>query len=471
MSERSRYAGFTVRTECNHCGNPLPLHGPVLSTLCPKCLQEAQVPASAWRVILEAFDEEHGSLAPGQGAVSSALVDGLSIRHEHKKHLPACEKCAAPFSVEQLPVGTSMDFSCTQCGDPANTQPVPAWLQALVPSARQFYSTDPATRAGNGLSLDAERAIKPVAMACPSCGGSLAATTESERIMVCRFCQTDVYLPDEVWRRLHPVVTVQEWFIRFEGLTRSQRAAVTRARDEAQKRDAANAKRAAADQRKRAAVRRNAAIELDQALALRREIAGMKWPAYVASVLFVLSLLGVFGLGRLKFLGTTPVGLDLNELILPLLGVAVVLLVLALALGARPIQRATGNNGSWMVFCIWFWVPFALAMPVVGQIMALARAFILFRGEFGASTITSNNAGTESYAAVTLENHEGRPAALVFLALALLYPLTMASVFAPQAVDSLLHGDVSGFQSGEPDMPQTEVRGLGAPGSDPADKK
>ncbi len=431
MDEATRYAGFTVRTECNHCGNPLPLHGPLLAAPCPHCLEEAQIPAKVWRTILEDFDEQHESLSEGQGAVSVMVVDASNIRHEHKKHVPSCEKCGAPFGVNQLPVGTDTNFACTQCGDPASTHPVPKWLRGMVPTARQFYSTDPGAGGASTLSLESAQSIKPVAMACPACGGSLAATTESERIMACRFCHTDVYLPDDVWRRLHPVATVKEWFIRFEGKTRTQLAAEKQAaRQLEQNRRTQEKEKLRAEKKQQSQQHAETAREQRQ-LSEMRDIARVKAWAYVASLLFVGSLAVTTLLAWPEYSGSLAPHLRAPAIVIPLLIALFALLVVTLVLVGRPILKSTRYGGSWMLFCTWFWVPFALFMPVVGQIFALVRALILFRGRFSSSTITTNNVSTASYAAVRLPHGEGRPAAPFFLALALLYPLTMMSLFVP----------------------------------------
>ncbi len=96
---------------------------------------------------------------------------------------------------------------------------------------------------------------------------------------------------------------------------------------------------------------------------------------------------------------------------------------------SKPIDLAVGNGFDWLVFVTWFWLPFALAMPVAGTVMAWVRVYVLYRGQFAASTIESNSS-TSSYSAVTLENGEGRPAALLFLALGTLWPLTVLGLLA-----------------------------------------
>jgi hypothetical protein len=48
-------------------------------------------------------------------------------------------------------------------------------------------------------------------MACPSCGGALKSAADTQRTTSCEFCGSSVYLPDDLWRRLHPAKKAQPW--------------------------------------------------------------------------------------------------------------------------------------------------------------------------------------------------------------------------------------------------------------------
>ncbi len=41
-------------------------------------------------------------------------------------------------------------------------------------------------------------------------------------ITKCKYCQVDVYIPDPVCLRLHPVKTAREWYLTFEGETHTE---------------------------------------------------------------------------------------------------------------------------------------------------------------------------------------------------------------------------------------------------------
>ncbi len=49
---------------------------------------------------------------------------------------------------------------------------------------------------------------RPVRFPCPSCDASLS-VDGSSRTVECSYCHTSAYLPDDLWRRLHPVRTAR----------------------------------------------------------------------------------------------------------------------------------------------------------------------------------------------------------------------------------------------------------------------
>ena len=62
-------------------------------------------------------------------------------------------------------------------------------------------------------SLADIEALRPVMMSCLHCGGALEITSETSRIVACQYCDTDHYLPDELWRRLHPLKKRTPWYL------------------------------------------------------------------------------------------------------------------------------------------------------------------------------------------------------------------------------------------------------------------
>jgi sugar lactone lactonase YvrE len=58
----------------------------------------------------------------------------------------------------------------------------------------------------------APAAPQPIVLYCANCKAPLS-VDGSSRIVRCQYCSTDVYLPDDLWQRLHPVATVARWYL------------------------------------------------------------------------------------------------------------------------------------------------------------------------------------------------------------------------------------------------------------------
>lgn len=342
MGER-RYAGFTLRTECTSCGMPLPLDRPARTVECGQCHSKVNLPAEVWRFAFERFE---GYSRPAAGGVDTVTetVAGFRLHLQVARVGPHCEKCGSALPVAAALVNGGGDFRCTSCGDAASVWDAPGWLSSLVPTCRYLISTDPgggSTPEGVALDAAVAEAIAPVAMPCPQCSASLRITTEHERVVPCQYCRTDVFLPDEVWRRLHPVKTVQWFYAAFEGKTVEQR-----------ERDAA-------------------AAEVEQLEAARAARAAIAWRAMPAAWMAVV----VFGLWQaaMPFLVLNRADLGIgssNDALWMIIGVTAFLYIASLAFAVRPLAIAGGGSVrnhtiGYSIGALFF------APPVAGAIFAL----------------------------------------------------------------------------------------------------
>jgi hypothetical protein len=225
---------FEILATCAHCGQPLPVNGPLRTVVCGACLQKNNIKDEHLVDFLNDLEEEYAGLEERQGKGGNRWGGGQSFKYGYYRLAPRCKKCQKPLPA--VATGTEGTVACEGCGGRFYTFPAPAWLKEKVPSAVQIISPereDPeADGAGSeaALKLDVE-APRPVLMACPGCGGGLEITSGTERTCPCRFCGAAVFLPDELWRQLHPVPEKREWFVRFEGPTWKQLVAAGRAKD------------------------------------------------------------------------------------------------------------------------------------------------------------------------------------------------------------------------------------------------
>ena len=221
-----------IHVECERCAAPIPINGPAQRLVCKACLGENALPG-----LVEALHDASQSMR----ALGSRY--DVTILEEHR---PQCVACDASISIDTASSTTGV-VPCARCGAGVPSYPAPAWLRATLPTAAWVFGGDPEVlppESGVVLSIP-EREAKPIAMACPQCSGGLTITKDNARIVPCRFCGVDVYLPDELWRRLHPVATKRAWTLTWSapGLLTAEelkaREEAVRAADEAARRRAA----------------------------------------------------------------------------------------------------------------------------------------------------------------------------------------------------------------------------------------
>lgn len=223
-----RYGLFEIRTSCGSCGQPVPVNGPFLEVTCASCFNKVHVPAEIFAGFLNDFEEEYDGLAEREGSGGTLMSGSGTYKYGHWRLAPRCSSCKKPLSLPDSE-GT---VSC-QCGVKYQMYKAPEWLAGKVPSVMRCISleapvndssAEPDTALGSG-------SAKPVVMSCPQCSGALSISSENERIMSCQYCDSEVFIPDAVWKRLHPVKTVEGWYACFQGKTGKQLQAARRIRD------------------------------------------------------------------------------------------------------------------------------------------------------------------------------------------------------------------------------------------------
>jgi DNA-directed RNA polymerase subunit RPC12/RpoP len=240
-----RFGAFTVLSSCSRCGQPLPINAPVLSVRCGGCNADVAVPAGFWGDLLVLLDDEHDVLTEGKPRHLTSSIASSEARCSWARALPCCGRCGQSLPLD-IALDAERDLSCPGCGHGVSVYPAPGWLREVSPTAQQVYSDErsPGRAPPNAPSAGMSDAPKPIVMPCPQCGGTLKLGGDSQRLVQCHFCSADVFLPDALWSRLHPVRTVHEWYVRFDGETVAQRRArVAKEANEHNARVAAEAKK------------------------------------------------------------------------------------------------------------------------------------------------------------------------------------------------------------------------------------
>ncbi len=206
---------FTLRASCRKCGDPLPVNGPLHSTVCENCFADNKLTPAIWAMQIAAADE-------GSRILNNPYI--CLPADTRDLHCPGCEK---PFPIDRDLLGKDTVQTCPHCKAGIMTFPAPRWMKKELPRSVQVFCTerDEDEHTKKEISLPAiETGGKPIVFSCPSCGAGLKAGVNTERFIPCGHCDSEVYIPDLIWKRLHPVRVMQPWTIVYEGRSTLQSA-------------------------------------------------------------------------------------------------------------------------------------------------------------------------------------------------------------------------------------------------------
>jgi hypothetical protein len=197
-----------IRTTCPKCGNPVPVNALVSEVQCPSCQQRVSLDARFWQGVnlkigaraLIAETETGPEVLENGTSVTTNLAD------------PSCAACGGELSITDNMLQSGPTSIACACGASTPIRPVP---RALIPNLRMFC-THVIGEAPEQQPPLGQRAVlvasEPVMFPCPNCGGALP-VDGSERTAKCAYCRTNAYLPDDLWRRLHPVKSISRWYV------------------------------------------------------------------------------------------------------------------------------------------------------------------------------------------------------------------------------------------------------------------
>ncbi len=402
---------FTLKFDCEKCGEMVAVNGPAHAIICSSCQKQYSTKPASW-----------GETICLSNGGSRTLGDFYRCKG-YKTRQPRCPKCDKHFPFDEALVGHDTQIPCPHCDLAIQTFPAPEWLKQELPAVVQLVGADREGPDSSGVALDTnEQAPRPVMLNCPNCAAPLKITAEAERTMACEHCNVDVYLPDGVWRRLHPVHTVHPWSIVYEGKLETAQKRIERQNEEQREErlneeGGRNAERYAAQQKRREE---------------KKSVATARWSSLAwSSVGLSGVLLAIFAIWswiiRLST-GANPLEVDTSEAYLYLGLAAMLSIFVATIFANRLINRVADNDFGWFLFVTWTWVPLSF-VPVLGAIIALMRSYsLLVSGKIGEMTITENGMHN-TYPAVTFTRGEGRPAGVLFLCLALFGQLTSVCFF------------------------------------------
>jgi len=195
------------------------VNGPLKAPLCNSCNGVVRLKPGLWSSILGDAEKASLTMPAGEGINSTLMTGGFSLEVSYINAKFSCTDCEQAWDLDAVATGTDGTFKCTKCDHESVTYPAPAWLIEVIPTATQIFFGERELSAAEGqvVADPNDASEKPIVFSCPQCAGALKLTKSSERTVTCSYCEADVYLPDGLWAKLHPVKKAKHWCVRFEG--------------------------------------------------------------------------------------------------------------------------------------------------------------------------------------------------------------------------------------------------------------
>jgi DNA-directed RNA polymerase subunit RPC12/RpoP len=203
------YAAFEWSINCPKCDSPVMLNGPLQTALCDKCQSDISIPTDYWKDLLpDIMEEVKNELKEGEGS-NSNIFGTFKTTLLYGKLQPRCEKCKTPIPMKEK-VTESSKYTCTECKSIIPLSPSPPWFKKILPAIQLLVNAELET----GTKSEESTVSGPIVFSCIKCGGALT-VDGSDRLVPCQYCGVNVYLPDDLWFRLHPMKKKQRWYIGF----------------------------------------------------------------------------------------------------------------------------------------------------------------------------------------------------------------------------------------------------------------
>lgn len=204
-----------ISVQCPKCDGWVPLNGPLLRVHCDKCQTAFELAPRFWyKVLRDVYAEAAFRLDDGQG-YNAAATERYDVKVLYGSQRPSCGACNEPLELARG-VAAAYEHECPACGATTPVVPAPAWLADALAPPRLLVNAEVQEEKGEEVAEgeEAPAGSAPVAFTCPQCGGSLLVDGR-DRMVACNFCGVNVYLPDDLWFRLHPARKKARWFAVF----------------------------------------------------------------------------------------------------------------------------------------------------------------------------------------------------------------------------------------------------------------
>ena len=205
-----------LKTSCKHCSSPLMLNAFTEDILCNSCFKINSFPLNAWKSMIEDALKEAQKFKPGEGQPSTIMSGEYTYNFMYGRQDARCGKCKTGIDISKLEEFSAAGKTvCGKCGNEIFIRKAPDFIVSKFPGIKYLAGEDDDLLSENKAAGKLPASSKPVLFNCPSCAGNLE-IDGTDRMVECKFCDSQIYLPDDLWHRLHPVKTVGRWYILYD---------------------------------------------------------------------------------------------------------------------------------------------------------------------------------------------------------------------------------------------------------------
>lgn len=206
-----------LKTACKSCGNTLPLNALTENVLCRSCQNINYFPYEKWKKsILDSALNEYSDLKEGEGQTQTVMTGEFTFQIMYGLQNPRCQKCKTYLLPEHMYDYAKTGYAvCGKCSNKVSVRTLPDELKDIFEGVKFLAGEDSDMFNTNKEGIKTQNTGKPILFICPSCAGNLE-VDGTDRMITCKFCSSQIYLPDDLWLRLHPVKTVGRWYLVFD---------------------------------------------------------------------------------------------------------------------------------------------------------------------------------------------------------------------------------------------------------------
>ena len=197
-------SGIEMSITCPRCDSSIIINGPSRKVRCNACQNFTEISIDFWiDIFKDSIEWIISDLKEGEG-YNLMKFGEYNTKWSLYETKPHCSDCKKAYDLTNIDC-SSTSIKCLECNKETSIIFSPDWLKKEFPAIIYFVN-----------ALVTEEEAEPtfpggVAITCPRCGGSLIIDGK-ERLVPCSFCDIHVYLPDNLWLRLHPVLVKAMWF-------------------------------------------------------------------------------------------------------------------------------------------------------------------------------------------------------------------------------------------------------------------